>query len=246
MNKRVPFAILSCFTIAFILQGVLKLSGVFIFEKALNWEIFKIIDNSTVLSIIYYSLFVLLAMYCLSFTFSKHCYSKRWYHYIILVVGAFGTTTMKFLLGTAHTVQASLIIDILYDLFTYVAIPLLIYFTTPREDRLFEKYTVSNVVLIITLQLLLYLFYLGLNYWSALLSSIIPSLQHILYASTAVLTQIEVYIGLVTLMLTINVLIQNFMKEDTMLKPINVASEKAKDAELKRVKAEKAAKKRGK
>ena len=45
-NSKVPIAILSCFLIAFILQGILKISGVFIFEKALDWEIFKIIDNS--------------------------------------------------------------------------------------------------------------------------------------------------------------------------------------------------------
>ena len=44
-NNKVPIAILSCFLIAFILQGVLKISGILVFEKALNWEIFDIIDT---------------------------------------------------------------------------------------------------------------------------------------------------------------------------------------------------------
>jgi hypothetical protein len=66
-NKKVPIAILSCFLIAFILQGILKISGLFVFEKALNLEIFNIIDNSILFQIFYYSLLSFISIYCLSF-----------------------------------------------------------------------------------------------------------------------------------------------------------------------------------
>lgn len=245
-NSKVPFAILSCFTIAFILQGVLKLCGVFIFEKALNWEIFALIDNNKFLSIIYYSILVLIAMYCLSFTLNRKPYSRKWYHYVILIFFAFGSTTLKFYTNTAMTTESSIVIDMLYDVVLYIIVPLIIHFTSGKETRLFKQYTVTKVVLIIMVQILLYFLYLGLNYWSAFISSIIPSLQYVAYASSALLIQLEVYIGVFNLMLTMNMLIQNFVKEEDMIKPINIATDEAKEKELKKVKEQKAKKNNGK
>ena len=242
MNNKVPFAILSCFTIAFVLQGILKLCGVFVFEKALNWDIFGIIDSTMWLAIIYYSIFVFITMYCLSFSFRRRAYSNKWYHYVILVVFAFGTTALKFLTNTAFTTTGTTAIDILYDLLLYIAVPLLIYFTSAKEDRLFKDNSLKNVVSIIVLQIFFYFLYLGLNYWSGLLSTIPPVAQNVVYAASALLLQIEVYIGLVALMLSINIFIKTQLKEDNMYKPINIASDAAKIAELKRVEKKKTVK----
>lgn len=237
MNKRVPFAILCCFTLAFALQGVLKLCGVFIFEKALNWEIFQIIDHSKVLSIIYFSIFVFVTLYCLSFTLTDKPYSTKWYHYLILTGAAVGSMTLKF---CANAMLTNVVVDILFDLALYVGIPLLIYFTTPKQSRLFQKHTLRSVLLVVTLQILLYFLYLGLNYWSMILNSIIPATQYLVSASSALLQQIEVYIGLGSLMLTMNMLIQKFIKEGSMVEPINIASDEAKANELAKRKAKKA------
>lgn len=70
-NNKVPIAVLSCFLIAFIIQGILKLCGIFVFEKALDLDIFKLIDNNLWLQIIYYSLIVFATMYCLSFSLTS-------------------------------------------------------------------------------------------------------------------------------------------------------------------------------
>ena len=241
-NSKVPFAILSCFTIAFILQGVLKLCGVFIFEKALNWEIFTIIDNSKILSTIYFSIYIFITIYCLSFVLTSNPYSKKWYHYVIFVVASFGSATLKIY---ANAMLTNVAVDILFDLALYVGIPLLTYFTTPRKDRLFNKNTLRNILLVITMQILLYFLYLGLNYWSTILNTIIPSTQYLASASSAILVQLEVYIGLVSLMLTMNMLIRNFIKEGNMWEPINIATEEAKEKELAKRKA-KNVKKNGK
>ena len=82
-NHKVPSAILSCFLIAFIIQGVLKLSGIFVFDKALDWDIFKIIDNNKFLYVVYYSILIFIVEYCLSFALTTKCYSKKWYHTVI-------------------------------------------------------------------------------------------------------------------------------------------------------------------
>lgn len=243
-NSKVPFAILSCFTIAFVLQGILKLCGVFIFEKALNWEIFTIIDNSKILSVFYFSIYVFITIYCLAFALTNKPYSKKWYHYVILFVASFGSMLIKFY---ANAMLTNVAVDILFDLALYVGVPLLIYFTTPKQDRLFQKNSLTNVVLVITMQMLLYFLYLGLNYWSTILNTIIPETQYLASASSAILVQLEVYIGLGSLMLTMNMLIRNFIKEGNMWEPINIATEEAKEKELEKKRVKKAnTKKNGK
>lgn len=229
MNRKVPVALLSCFSIAFIVQGVLKMCGVFVFEKCLNWKIFEIIDSTQVSMIIYYSILLFITMYCLTFTFTRHAYSNKWYHYVILFVFSFGVMTLKFLTGSATSIGTTIIIDILYDLLVYVCVPLLIQFTMKKQDRVFEKYSVTSVVFSIMLQIMLYFLYLGLNFWSDLLNSTIPATQTFFYASSTFLIQLEVYIGLFALMFSMNAFIQNFIKgEDKMNKPLNIASDKAK------------------
>lgn len=240
-NKKVPFAILSCFTIAFAIQAILKLCKVFVFEKALNWEIFAIIDNSKALSIIYYSCLVLSAMYCLSFAMTGRWYSKKWYHYVIMIVSAFGITTIKFLTGSALTTESSVAMDILYDVLLYVVVPIIIQFTTEKENRIFDKLNWTSAIMVSMIQILLYFLYLGLNYWSGILNSIIPQAQYVVYSSSMILLQSEVYIGLGSLMMTMNMLVQKFIeKEENMFKPVNIATEQAKVKELKRVKEIKA------
>lgn len=207
-NQKVPVALLSCFLIAFVLQVLLKLCGVFVFEKALTWDIFRIIDSSKALSIIYYSLLNLIAVYCLSFALTSRSYSKKWYHYLLIFIGSFGITTFKFLLKTP--VQ----IEFLYDTISYIIIPVVINVTTSKEHRLFKLDNLTNVIMTITIQILLYFTYLGFCYWSSLLNSLILVTQVVVYASTTLLITLEAYTGLITLMLSLNILIKLIKKED--------------------------------
>jgi hypothetical protein len=238
-NERVPMAILSCFLIAFILQGILKISGVFVFEKALTWEIFNIIDNNMWLQIIYYSLIVLITTYCLSFALTIKPYSKKWYHYVILICASVTITTIRLY------VKISYELNIILDILIYVCIPLLINLTTCLKDRLFNN-SVSHIILTITIQISLYFCYLGLGYWSTLLTSILPLNTMWLTASQMFLTQIEMYIGIITFMLSMNFLIKYIKENIIMRMPVDIASDEAKKKELEDKKTKNKSKKNGK
>lgn len=227
-NYKVPVAVLSSFLIAFILQGILKLCGVFVFEKALDWELFKIIDNHLWLQIIYYSLIVFATMYCLSFSLTSRPYSKKWYHYIILAISSVGITVLRLLVSISYIVQ------IVIDLFIYIVVPIVINLTSDNEDRLLKK-NVFNVVLTITIQCGLYFCYLGLTYWSCLLNSMLITTPLFTTASRQFLVRLEVYLGLVAFMLGMNLTIKK-IKGDKMLLPVDIASEIAKqEAKLRRL-----------
>lgn len=196
-NNKVPVAILSCFLIAFILQGILKISGVFIFEKALSWEIFKIIDSHKWSQIIYYSLINCLSVYCLSFALTSRPFSNKWYHYAIIMLGTSGITTCRMLIKTPFYVE------FIYDALLYIVIPMIINITTNKKYKLS-----ASIVTTTAIHVLLYFVYLGLGYWSILLNSILPINQIILPASTSFLIRFETYIGLAMLMLSLNLFIR--------------------------------------
>lgn len=227
-NDKVPCAILSCFLIAFVLQGILKLSGVFIFEKALNWEIFKIIDNNKFAQIIYYSLIILITTYCLSFSLTKKSYSKKWYHYVILCVSCLLVTSIRLYVQITYT------LNIFLDIFIYILIPLLINITSSLEDRLLNN-SLSGIILTISIQISLYFCYLGLGYWSTLLTSILPLDTLWLTSSLNFLTQFEIYIGIVMFMFSMNYLIKKIKESETMRMPIDIASDEAKEKELQEI-----------
>lgn len=238
-NNKVPIAILSCFLIAFILQGVLKLSGILVFEKALDWEIFTIIDTHKWIPIIYYSLIVFINMYCLSFALTSKPYSKKWYHYVIMLIVAFGNTIIK--LNYTLTNQQ----HILFDVLMYIVVPLIVNFTTSTKDKLFKN-DLFNIILTITIQISLYFGFIGLGYWSNLLNSLLPISPVVLSASTNFLIRLEVYIGLAMFMLSMNMLIQSIKRRFDMNIPIDIATEEAKVKELQEKKAKKNSKKNGK
>lgn len=217
-NRKVPIAVLSCFLIAFILQGVLKLSGVFVFEKALDWSIFKIIDNTLWMQIVYYSLIVLIIIYCLSFSLTRRPYSKKWYHYLIMVGGAFGIICLKYFTTTPPQM------DFVYDFVAYIIIPAIITLTTNKRDRVIPRNDVYSIVVIIALHILLYFCYLGLTYWSNLLCSINPNIRLKITASNAFLTRLEVYFALFGLMFSP----KTNLRRINMNWPIDIASKEAK------------------
>ena len=189
-NSRVPFVILSCFLIAFIVQGALKMCGVFIFEKALDWEIFNVIDSGVWLQIIYYSIVVLIIMYCLSFSLTLKPYSKKWYHYVLIICGAFGVTILKYFVSLPMQMQ------FVYDIILYILIPFIINLTTNQNERLFKKLNFNSIILCIVIHISLYFCYLGLTYWSNLLFSLFPIYQTIIGSASMFLTRFEVYIAL--------------------------------------------------
>ena len=205
-NNKVPIAILSCFLIAFILQGVLKLSGILVFEKALDWEIFTIIDKHFPLQVVYYSIFLFISLYCLSFTLTSKPYSKKWYHYVIIIVTVITTTIVRLKIKTDYR------IDILIDIAIYILIPLIINMTTEEKYRLNFK-NVDNFIINLSMQIALYLCYLGLNFWSGLLTSIVALDNIMLSASANCLVQLEVYLGLVLFMLSINMIIKGIKEK---------------------------------
>lgn len=206
-NNKVPIAILSCFLIAFILQGVLKLSGILVFEKALDWEIFSVIGKHKSLQLIFYSCFNILTVYCMSFALTSKPYSKKWYHYIIILLFAVGVTAFR--MFGKYTQQVNILLDVLL----YVVIPFAINITTDKSDRLFTNVNVFAVVTTLTMNIFIYLFYLGLNYWSGLLNSILVLNPLWVSSSALFLVQIEVYIGVITFMLSVNMLIK-YIKEN--------------------------------
>lgn len=224
-NDKVPIAILSCFLIAFILQGVLKLCGIFIFQKALNWEIFRIIDSSITLQIIYYSLLVCITVYCLSFALTTNAYSKKWYHYILIVIVPFFIITIRV------TKQISYALDIVFDICLYIIVPLFINLTTDKKYKLLGT-KLNDIILTIAIQITFYFCYLGLGYWSSLLTSIIPLDPIWLYSSLSFLTQFEMYIGIITFMLSMNIFAKKIKEGVKMRRPIDIASEEAIEKEL--------------
>ena len=240
LNKKVPLAILCCFLIAFLIQGILKLSGVFIFEKALDWEIFAIIDSNLWLNILFNSIINIIAVYCMSFCLTTRPYSNKWYHYVIIVVSSVSMITLKLLVFIPIKFQ------FLIDTFLYIVVPLIINLTTDKEYKIFKS---RNFVVIFAIQILLYFCYLGLCYWSSVLNSLLPIGQIVLNSMDTFLIYFEVYIGLIALMLSCNMLLSKIKGDINMHYPQNIASEKARKEELERInliKANKKAKKNDK
>lgn len=227
-NYKVPFAVLSCFLITFILQGILKLCGIFVFEKALDWQIFGIIDNTLWLQIIYYSLAVIIICYCLSFSLTDKFYSKKWYHYLIIVLCSVGVTTLRLMLTTL-----SFPIQILLDILIYVVVPSVVYFTTPKENRMIGN-GLFGVVVSIAFHIMLYFIYLGLNYWSGVLSSFIFIKPEYANSVSLFLVKLEVYFALFSFLLSTNIIVKVIKRRNTdMQLPVDIASEEAKAKALK-------------
>ena len=234
-NKKVPIAVLSCFLIAFVLQGLLKICGVFIFEKALTWDVFNIIDEVLWLNILFNSAINIIAVYCLSFCLTTKPYSKRWYHYAIIVASSVGMMTLKLL------VQVPIKWQFLCDVFLYVIVPVIINLTSNKEETIFKN---KSFILGLSIQILLYFCYLGLCYWSGLLNSLLFTEPIMLNSMTSFLLFFEEYIGLISLMLSCNCLIYKIKSERTdMVYPQNIASEEAKKKALEQAKAKKQHKK---
>lgn len=205
-NERVPMAILSCFLIAFILQGILKISGVFVFEKALSWEIFRIIDNNIFLNVLFQCILNVVAVYCLSFALTSRPYSNKWYHYVLIVLPSIIVTTIRTVILTP------MYLEYLFDIILYIIIPIVINLTTDKKYILFGKRDLNYIVINISVQILLYFCYLELAYWSSLLNSLVPVIQECLLSSVMFLIYFEFYIALGLLMLTFNITIKNINK----------------------------------
>lgn len=236
-NNKVPIAILSCFLIAFILQGVLKISGILVFEKALNWEIFSVIDKSITLQSIIYPLFVCLTIYCLSFSLSTKPYSKKWFHYLLILIFGYSSTIYRTLI-TDYSYK----IDIIIDIVIYVLLPFIISITNDNDKRLFKN-DLYGIVTSLAIHIFMYLAYLGLCYWSSLLTSLLIINPIYVSSSTNFLIRLELYTGLVTFMLSMNVLTNYIKEENKMIRPFDISTEEAKVKELQEKKAKKNSKK---
>lgn len=221
-NSKVPVAVLSCFLIAFIVQGALKLCGVLVFEKALDWKIFAVIDSHKWLQVVYHSLLNMVCIYCLSFALTRRPYSRKWVHYLIIAGAAFGVTSFRMFAN--YTMRT----NILLDLLIYVVVPFAISITVESSDRLFERNTVFGIVVTLSINIFLYFAYLGLTYWSLLLNSLLPINPMWVVSSTNFLVNFEVYMALIVLMISINVLINKVKENKNMIMPQNIASKKAK------------------
>jgi hypothetical protein len=86
----------------------------------------------------------------------------------------------------------------------YIAIPIIVNFTTFEKYKNICKNNITTSVSIIAVQIMLYCCYLGLCYWSGLLNSLLPVMQSVLYTSTHFLVFFEMYIGLILTMLSLN------------------------------------------
>ena len=225
-NKKVPVAILSCFLIAFVLQGILKLCGVFVFENALTWDIFRIIDSSKILTIVFQWIINIIAVYCLSFALTSRAYSNKWYHYVIIALVSLPIIILR------TTTVATLWLEYLYDIILYIGVPIVINSTTDKKYKLFEDKDITSIVITVSIQILLYFCYLGLTYWSSMLSSVIIESQTTVIASASFLIFFELYIGLALLMMSLNNLINKIKEIIVMIRPQNIASDEAIAEEL--------------
>jgi hypothetical protein len=228
-NRKVPIAILGCFLIAFIIQGVLKFCGILVFEKALDWGIFSIIDNSKTLQCIIYPIFVCLTIYCLSFALTTKPYSTKWFHYVLIVIFGYASTIYKLLI-----VDYSYKLDIMIDVIIYIILPFVINITNSNDKKLFKN-NIYGIITSLSMHILMYCAYLGLSYWSGLLTSLLPIKPVYLSSSTHFLIRLEIYIGLITFMLSMNSLI-NYIKEViNMYRPFDIASDEAKQKEIEEI-----------
>ena len=191
-NNKVPIAILSCFLIAFILQGVLKLSGILAFEKALDWEIFSVIDKNLYANIVYQIFINVIKVYCLSFVLTPRPYSKKWYSYVIIILTSVGVILPRML------IQSPMYMQFVYDVLLYIVAPTIIGIIENHKNT----YT-NNIKIIprIACHIMLYFCYLGLGYWSGLVCSLYPEYQLMLSSSKMFLINFEVYIALVMITL---------------------------------------------
>lgn len=121
---------------------------------------------------------------------------------MIMISTSFGITYFR--IKGSYTPQVNIILDIVL----YIVIPFIINITSNKNNRWFEQYSVFNIVNTLTINIALYFCYLGLTYWSNLLNSLLPIDSMWLSASTMFLINFEVYIGLVTFMLSMNILIK--------------------------------------
>lgn len=205
-NSKVPIAVLSCFLIAFIVQGVLKISGVFIFEKALDWEIFQIIDKSKFLNVSYYAFITMIPIYCLSFILTNKPYSNKWYHYLLIVIVSYSITWLRLTYNLSYSMHTIL------DIVGYVVVPFIINLTNSNKNKLFNN-DFTSVIITLSIQIAFYFCYLGLTYWSSLLTSLIVINPMFVSTSRSFLIFFEVYIGIITAMLSSNLLIKKIKGE---------------------------------
>jgi hypothetical protein len=121
----------------------------------------------------------------------------------------------------------------------YVVVPFVINITTDKSNRLFEKIDIFSVVTTLSINIFIYFSYLGLTYWSNILTSLLPIQTVWLSSSTNFLIRIEIYIGMITYMLSMNMLIKKIKEEKNMNMPMDIASDEAKKKELEDIKAKK-------
>ena len=169
---------------------------------------------------------VFVIVYCLSFSLTNKPYSNKWYHYLIIVLSSICITSIRWLIVLEYR------LEIVCDVILYIIVPFTINMTTSEKDRLLGK-NLSNIILTLSIQIGLYFCYLGLGYWSGLLTSICFTHTITVPASTNFLMQFEKYIGIITFMLSMNMLIKRIK---VMVRPIDIASDEAKEKELEEIK----------
>lgn len=206
-NDKVPLSILSCFLIAFIIQGILKLRGILVFEKVLEWEIFDVIDKNQIVSTFYYTLIMVVPIYCLSFSLTSKPYSNKWYHYAIIILISLAFTLLRTNAVLSYKTQ------IILDIVAYIIVPVFINITTAKNETLLNK-DIFGIIVMVTIHIGLYFCYLGLTYWSGLLNTLVFVNPVFLSTSRHFLLFFEIYIGIVCSMLSLNILTKKTKKEN--------------------------------
>ena len=124
---------------------------------------------------------------------------------------------------------------IVLDIIGYVVVPFIINLTTNKKYKLMNN-DLTSIILTLSIQIAFYFCYLGLTYWSSLLTSLIVINPMFVSTSRHFLIFIEIYIGIITAMLSSNLLIKKIKGERYMILPTNIASDEAKEKELEEVK----------
>ena len=102
----------------------------------------------------------------MSFILTNKPYSDKWYHYALIIIISYFITWIR------TTYNLSYAMHTILDIIGYVIVPFIINLTNNNKNKLFNN-NYASIVITLSLQVVFYFCYLGLTYWSSLLTSLI-------------------------------------------------------------------------
>lgn len=217
-KHKVAMSVFCCFLVAFVTLYAIKIFGVFLFGDLIAWSIWETIDSIKWLSIIYYCFWSILCTYLFVFTLNDKPYSKTWWHYIFIVI-----IPILCVLGRTYFIPFTQM-EFLYDIIQFILTPLLFWFILQKgyKENILYKFA------IIILNIIMYFYYLGVKYYSRTVNQLTTLAFTQTTASAHFLINMEIYFGIMLLMILSNLTINYIKESGKMEKPLDIADLTAK------------------